>query len=71
MRLSDILPVDVIEANIDHISAFLSSEGYQVDTADLPAAEISPELAEAIRADPRLLRYTEEHGRTTHTGTGL
>ncbi len=42
-----------------------------LDAADLPNAEISEELAEAIRADPGLLRYTEEHGRTDQTGTGI
>ncbi len=71
MRLSDILPPDVIEANSSHITAFFASEGYHPDASDLPNAEITPELAEAIRANPDLLRYTEEHGRTSQTGTGL
>ena len=71
MRLRDILPVDVIDANIDHLSALMAQGGDHVDTADLPNAEITPELAEAIRADPALLRYTEQHGRTQETGTGL
>jgi hypothetical protein len=39
MRLKDILPVDVIETNID--------------------------------PDPMMVRYTEQHGRTTQTGTGI
>ena len=71
MRLKDILPVDVIEANIDHLSATLAQDGAHVDTADLPNAEISPEQAEAIRADPGMMRYTEQHGRTDATGTGI
>ncbi len=71
MRLKDILPPDVIEANIDHLNTFFVEGGYHPDVADLPNAAITPELAEAIRADPGLLRYTEEHGRTTETGTGL
>ena len=71
MRLKDILPVDVVEANISHLTALFASEGYHPDSADLPNAEISEELAEAIRADPGLLRYTEEHGRTDQTGTGI
>jgi hypothetical protein len=71
MRLKDILPVDVIEANIDHLSATLAQDGVHVDTADLPNAEISLEQAEAIRADPMMVRYTEQHGRTTQTGTGI
>jgi len=71
MRLKDILPVDVIEANIDHLSATLAQDGVHVDTADLPNAEISAEQAEAIRADPGMMRYTEQHGRTDATGTGI
>jgi hypothetical protein len=71
MRLKDILPPDVIEANIDHLNALFVQGGYHPDVADLPNAEVTPELAEAIRADPGLLRYTEEHGRTQDTGTGL
>lgn len=71
MRLHDILPVDVIEANIDHLSALMAQGGDHADTADLPNAEITPELAEAVRNDPALLRYTEQHGRTQETGTGL
>ncbi|HZB96857.1 MAG TPA: ATP-binding protein [Herpetosiphonaceae bacterium] len=71
MRLKDILPADVIEANIDHLNTLFVQGGYHPDVADLPNAEVTPELAEAIRADPGLLRYTEEHGRTQDTGTGL
>jgi PAS domain S-box-containing protein len=71
MRLKDILPANVIEANIDHLNTYFVEGGYHPDVADLPNAEITSELAEAIRADPGLLRYTEEHGRTQDTGTGL
>ena len=71
MRLKDILPVDVIEANIDHLSAMLAQDGVHADTADLPNAEISADQAEAIRADPGMVRYTEQHGRTDQTGTGI
>ena len=71
MRLKDILPVDVIEANIDHLNTFFVQGGYHPDPADMPNAEITPELAEELRADPDLLRYTEEHGRTQDTGTGI
>src|SRR4051812_4060030 len=71
MRLKELLPVDVIEANIDHLMALFVSEGEHPDAADMPNAEVSPQLAAAIRADPMLLRYTEEHGRTAETGTGI
>lgn len=71
MRLKQLLPVDVIEANIDHLNALFAQGGYHPDVADLPNAEINQELAEAIRADPALLRYTEEHGRTGDTGAGI
>ncbi len=71
MRLVDILPADIIEANSTHLTALFASEGYHPDAADLPNAQISEELAEAIRTDPAFLRYTEQHGRTSETGTGL
>jgi hypothetical protein len=71
MRLKDIMPVDVIEANIDHLNTLFAQGGYHPDPADLPNAEITPELAEEIRADPGLLPYTEQHGRTNDTGTGV
>ena len=71
MRLVDILPADVIEANSSHITALFASEGYHPDAADLPNVQVSEELAEALLADPIFLRYTEEHGRTSETGTGL
>ncbi len=71
MRLSDLLPVDVIEANIDHLSQLLAQGGERPDTADLSNAEVSDEAADAIRSDPALFRYTAEHGRTSETGTGI
>ncbi len=71
MRLGDLLPADVIEANIDHISQLLAQGGFHADTADLPNVEITEELAIAIRADPSLFPYTAGHGRTSQTGTGL
>jgi hypothetical protein len=71
MRLKDILPVDIIEANNSHLSALLASEGYHADAGDLPNAEISEDIAATIRADPSFLRYTEQHGRTDQTGTGI
>ena len=71
MRLKELLPVDVVEANIDHLMALFVSEGEHPDAADMPNAEVGSQLAAAIRADPMLLRYTEEHGRTAETGTGI
>lgn len=71
MWLKDILPPDIIEANSSHITALFASEGYHPDSADLPNVEITPDLVEAMRAYPELLRYTEGHGRTPETGAGL
>ncbi len=71
MLLKDLLPPDIIEANIDQLNTLFAQNGYHPDPGDLPNAEVPGELAEEIRADPGLLRYTEDHGRTSETGTGL
>ena len=71
MRLVDILPADIIEANSSHLTALFAAEGYHPDAADLPNAETDEGLAEATGADPRLPAYTEQQGRSDETGTGL